>query len=317
MISKDIYLATEVLKQDGVIGMPTETVYGLAASMNSEIGIKKIFELKKRPLTNPLIVHLSELEDLETIAQNMPDMAYTMASKFWPGPLTLILEKSKNVSNLITANQNTVAVRMPNHPMALKLIKKLGVPIVAPSANPYMAVSSTTANHVHNYFGQQIPLILDGGACKKGIESTIIGFEDNYLVMYRHGSITKEIIESKTNCKVFYHEKCQSKVQTPGMHFKHYSPRTPLILTDNILENYAFHKNKKVGLLTFNTPIIDNNYQYQLSNNGNMEEAASNLYSKLIEMDQNDYDVILVEKLPEEGIGKSINDRLKRASSKI
>lgn len=317
MISKDINLAIKILEQDGIIGLPTETVYGLAARMTSELGIKKIFELKNRPLTNPLIVHLAKAEDLLLVAENIPPMALTLAESFWPGPLTLIFKKAKTISPLITANQETVAVRMPNHPMALKLINQLGEPIVAPSANPYMAISSTTADHVENYFGNKLPLVLDGGPCKKGIESTIIGFEENYIVLYRHGSITKEMIEAKTNCKVFFHEKFQNKVQTPGMHFKHYAPKTPLILTDNIIESFEIYKEKKVGLLTFKSPILDHRNQYMLSTEGSLEVAASNLYSQLIAIDKKGYDFILVEKLPEEGIGISINDRLKRASNKL
>ena len=314
MISKDINLAIEILKQDGIIGLPTETVYGLAARMSSEMAIKKIFELKNRPLTNPLIVHLAKAEDLLLVAENIPPLALTLAEHFWPGPLTLILKKAKTISPLITATQTTVAVRMPNHGMALKLINQLGEPLVAPSANPYMAVSSTTADHVENYFGNKLPLVLDGGPCKKGIESTIIGFEENYLILYRHGSVTKEMIEAKTKCKVFYHERQHNKIQTPGMHFKHYAPKTPLIITDNIVDSYQTHKDKKVGLLTFLAPIIDKNHQYVLSADGNIEIAASNLYKLLIAIDKKGYDLIIAEKLPEKGLGISINDRLKRAS---
>ena len=170
---------------------------------------------------------------------------------FWPGPLTLILEKNKNISNLITSNQQTVAVRMPNHAMALEIINKLGCPIVAPSANPYMAVSPTSAKHVRNYFNHQLPIVIDGGYCKNGIESTIIGFENEELVLYRQGAISKDVMERKTNIKIKDYENSNSIIQTSGMHKKHYAPKTNLILTNNTVKCLEKLNTKNVGIISF------------------------------------------------------------------
>ena len=229
-----------------------------------------------------------------------------------PGPLTLILKKNNSVSNLISANQETVAVRMPNHPLALKLIQKIGIPLVAPSANPYMAVSSTSATHVLDYFKDDLPLILDGGKCIKGIESTIIGFENNTIIIYRKGSITKEKLEIITNHKVVYFNENTNNVQTPGMHKKHYAPKTKLIITQDVDKSIVIYKNLKYAVITLKK--TENKDFFYLSENGNLEEAASNLYHILITIDKMIYDIIIVEKLPEIEIGITINDRLNRAS---
>lgn len=313
MISKDINLAKDILNDHGIIGLPTETVYGLAAKYNDEVAIKKIFELKKRPLNNPLIIHISKIDDLNLVAENIPSKVYELTSKFWPGPLTIILKKKKDISNLVTANQDTVAVRMPNHAMALEIINKLGCPIVAPSANPYMAVSSTSARHVQKYFESQLPIIIDGGNCLKGIESTIIGFEENKIIIYRKGSITREMIEKITNCEVEYYESKHNNITTPGMHKKHYSPKTPLILTDDLESELKKYEKKNIGVISFGEKKdIQNNFV--LSQNKNLEEAAFNLYQTFIELDCLGFDLLIIEKMPEEGIGISINDRIKRAS---
>jgi L-threonylcarbamoyladenylate synthase len=317
MISKDINLAVQILKKEGVIGMPTETVYGLAAKMTSELGIKKIFKLKNRPLNNPLIVHIGKIEDLALVAKNVSPKIYELAKLFWPGPLTLILEKNKNISNLITSNQPTVAVRMPNHAMALEIINKLGCPIVAPSANPYMAVSPTSAKHVRNYFNHQLPLVIDGGYCKNGIESTIIGFENEDLVLYRQGTISKEVIERKSNRKIIDYNHDDSKIITSGMQKKHYAPKTNLILTNSIVKCLEKVNSENVGVISY----ISNSHKlfkshFVLSHTSTLEDAAANLYRLLIEVDKMGFDYIIIEEMPKKGIGISINDRLKRASFK-
>lgn len=314
MISNNINKAIEILNNNNIVGLPTETVYGLAAKMNSDTAIKKIFQLKKRPLTNPLIVHIASIEDLNKIAIDIPEIALKIAVKFWPGPLTMILKKNNSISNLITANQDTVAVRMPNHSLALELIQKLGTPLVAPSANPYMAVSPTSALHVWDYFKENLPLILDGGNCENGIESTIIGFENQEIIIYRNGSISKEKIELFSNCKVHSYSITKNDIVTPGMHKKHYAPNTKLIVTENLSQSIENYKNLKFAVITLSNLKLNKSNYFFLSENGNLEEAASNLYNQLIKLDKMGFELIIVEKLPEIEIGVSINDRLKRAS---
>jgi len=163
LISTQIEAACQILTKNGLVGIPTETVYGLAANAMSELAVSKIFELKKRPSYNPLIVHIGHLDDLEKYTQNIPEIAYQLAKAFWPGPLTLVLEKKPLVPDLITAGKNTVGIRMPNHPVTLSLLKQLDFPLAAPSANPFMCISPTTAQHVEDYFGHKLPLILEGG----------------------------------------------------------------------------------------------------------------------------------------------------------
>ena len=318
MISTQIETASQILSKNGLVGIPTETVYGLAANAMNEFAVSKIFELKKRPSYNPLIVHIGHIDDLEKYTQNIPEIAYQLAKAFWPGPLTLVLEKKPLVPDLITAGKNTVGIRMPNHPVTLSLLKQLDFPLAAPSANPFMSISPTTAQHVEDYFGHKLPLILEGGPCEKGIESTIIGFENDTPVLYRLGSISEKAIEEI--CGPLNHIKTISKKPlAPGMLAKHYAPKTPTILTEeispNILNNY---KEKKIGLLFFEkSNCNDSNYQIEiLSKKANLEEAAKNLYAAMHRLDKLKLDVIIIEKLPNKGLGKSINDRLERASKK-
>jgi L-threonylcarbamoyladenylate synthase len=315
MISIDIDLAADCLKSNGVIGFPTETVYGLAANAFSEEAIKKVFEVKKRPTFNPLIVHIKSILELDKVAIEIPEKAYRLAAIFWPGPLTLILKKKSTISNLVTANQDTVAVRVPKHPLALELLNQLDFPLVAPSANPYTRISPTTAIHVENYFANQIDMVLDGGTCTSGIESTIIGFDNDTVILYRLGALAKEEIE-KVVGEVILHDKKQQKTITPGMHFKHYAPKTTFILSKDIESTISLFKSKKVGALLFNKPTtsIELENQFVLSRKGDLVQAAANLYRAMHHLDKCDLDVIIAEYFPKYGLGSSINDRLERAS---
>jgi L-threonylcarbamoyladenylate synthase len=317
MISTDINLAKESLKNNGVIGFPTETVYGLAGNAFNDLAIKKIFEIKKRPILNPLIVHLKSRYELDKVAIEIPEKAYRLAEAFWPGPLTLILKKNPSISDLITANQNTLAVRVPNHPIALDLLNQLEFPLVAPSANPFTRISPTTALHVENYFNNQIDMVLDGGTCLSGIESTIIGFENDSVILYRQGALAIEEIE-KVIGKVSFLNKKENKTTTPGMHLKHYAPKTNFILTNDIESEIKRFKDQKIGVLLFKNKIgyhdIEN--QFVLSETGDLKQAASNLYNTLHQLDKSNLDVIIAEYFPEYGLGNTINDRLQRASKK-
>jgi len=317
MISKDINLAVQYLNQNGIIGFPTETVYGLAGNAYETEAIHKIFNVKKRPTFNPLIVHIKGIEDLEHVGQDIPPMAYELANSFWPGPLTLILKKQPQIPDLVTANQDTVAVRVPNHPLALKLLKHLDFPLVAPSANPFTSISPTSAQHVENYFGNQINMVLDGGECEAGIESTIIGFDNNKVIVYRLGALALEEIEKVSGSVVLLNKK-EKQPMAPGMLLKHYAPKTDFILTQNLHEELGRYSNKKIGLILFDSylPHFDSKYQIVLSEESDLKVAASNLYNTMHQLDNLNLDIIIAERLPEYGLGVSINDRLERASKK-
>jgi L-threonylcarbamoyladenylate synthase len=314
IITTKIDLAVTALQNDDVIGMPTETVYGLAGNAFSEKAVNKIFEVKKRPHFNPLIVHIKNIDYLQEIAEDIPHNAYQLAKAFWPGPLTLLLKKKDIVPNIVTASKSTVAVRIPNHPIALTLLNKLDFPLAAPSANPFTTISSTTAQHVFNYFEKDIDVILDGGECSKGIESTIVGFEDDKVIIYRLGSITEDdLLKVVDNVHIYIGQ--DDKPIAPGMLLKHYSPKTKTVLLNNIDEQLQLYANKKVGCLLFSKMIEKDGIvaQQVLSATQNLDEAAKNLYAIMHTLDNAQLDIILMELLPYEGIGKAINDRLKRA----
>jgi L-threonylcarbamoyladenylate synthase len=315
IISTDIQKAISLLENEKLVAIPTETVYGLAGNIFSEKAIQQIFTTKKRPHFNPLIVHIHSLEALKNIASYVPEKAKKLAKAFWPGSLTLVLPKKNTIPDLITAGKNTVAVRVPNHPLTLELLKQLPFPLAAPSANPFNSISPTKAIHVAQYFGDKIDLILDGGSCKNGIESTIVGFENEEAVIYRLGALSLENIE-KIIGKVTLKNTKEENPEAPGMLLKHYAPKTRTILTDNILEEIKKFQGKKIGILGFQNEVISDAVfeNIILSKTGNLEEAAMNLYDSLHQLDSLELDLIIAEKLPEIGLGNSVNDRLQRAS---
>jgi len=317
MITKNIELARDILMQDGIVAIPTETVYGLAGNAFSETAVKQIFGLKKRPFFNPLILHIKSMESLHSVVKEIPETALKLASRFWPGALTLVLKKQAHISDLVTSGMDTVAVRVPNHPAALELLAQLDFPLAAPSANPFGSISPTSAQHVHHYFKETLSIILDGGVCEKGIESTIIGFENDEPILYRHGAISIEEIE-KVVGKIKIVTENSENPKAPGMLSRHYAPNTETHLVTNISESIKSYKSKKVGVLLFkeNSQLQNCLFQEVLSNTGDFEEAARNVYAALHKLDQSDMDIILIEKLPDIGIGKSINDRLIRAVKK-
>ncbi len=315
IISKDISKAVAILKKESLVAIPTETVYGLAGNIYSENAIKSIFETKQRPLFNPLIVHIPSANYLENIVSYIPKKAKLLADKFWPGPLTLVLPKKDNIPDVITAGKTTVAVRVPNHPVTLELLKQLDFPLAAPSANPFNRISPTTAQHVESYFKNKIEMVLDGGACKNGIESTIIGFEDDTPIVYRLGSISIEDIEAVVG-EISVKNKKENNPEAPGMLNKHYAPSTPTVLSTNVSEELKKHPNKRIGILSFKTSFENHAVQHQIivSAKGDLAEATSKLYDALHELDNLDLDIIIAEIFPDFGLGKSINDRLQRAA---
>ena len=313
--SEAIRKAVALLNQDELVAIPTETVYGLAGNIFSEKAVRKIFEMKKRPLFNPLIAHIHSIKQLEELAKDIPAEARLLAKHFWPGALTLLLKKQSHVPDLITAGKDTVAVRMPNHPVALQLLKELKYPLAAPSANPFGCISPTQAKHVEEYFGSKLAMVLDGGSCSKGIESTIIGFENGEAVLYRLGSISIESIEEVIGTLKIRNNN-ETSPDAPGMLSRHYAPATTTYLVLDVEEFIKNFKGKKIGVLVFKDEINDLSIKHQevLSKAGDLDEAASKLYEAMHCMDKLDLDMIVAERFPNIGLGKSINDRLERAT---
>lgn len=319
ILSTSVQLAKTYLEKGGVIGLPTETVYGLAGNIWDQEAINKIFAIKERPKNHPLIAHVAHWNQVESIASDIPAMAQQLADRFWPGPLTMILTAKPDVPSAATAGLGTIAVRMPEHPLALKLLSALPFPLVAPSANPFGKISPTSAMHVFSYFKGKIPLTLDGGNCKIGLESTIIGFKDNAVVIYRQGVISKDdILEVLPNTAVYYDIDNQSNY--PGSHRAHYAPKTPLIITESLEETLEKYTDQKIGLLSLGTKgenfstIAEIRY---LSKTNDLKEAASNLYAHLHELDRLNLDVIVAELFPTSDLGMVLNDKLIRASSQF
>lgn len=316
MITTDISLIRERLNQGELIGLPTETVYGLAANVFNSKAVANIFTTKQRPTTNPLIVHVASISQARALVKRFPEKADLLAKQFWPGPLTLILPKNQSVSHAVTANQENVAIRIPNHPAAINLLNQLDFPLVAPSANPFNRISPTTAAHVDDYF----PSIytLDGGACQSGVESTIVGFEGNEVVLLRHGAISIESIEACVG-RILNRTGATEHASLPGQHKKHYAPSCELIVTYEPLFMLSAVKQKKVGILWYKTIQIESihvDVNLVLAPTGDLAEAAKNLFAALHTMDQMGLDLIIVERLPAYGLGITINDRLDRAATK-
>jgi L-threonylcarbamoyladenylate synthase len=312
IIGKDIQEAVRLLKENEVIGLPTETVYGLAGNAFEVAAVTKIFEVKNRPTFDPLIVHTSDFERINEFVSEIPAKAKLLAKHFMPGPLTLLLPKKNTISDLVTSGLDTVAVRIPNHPLAIELLQNLDFPLAAPSANPFGYISPTSAQHVDNQLGTKIKYILDGGECSVGIESSIIGFSGNEAIIYRKGGLAIEAIEAIIG-KVKIEEHSSSNPKAPGMLKSHYAPRTPLLLSDK----YNRNTKKNIGYLAFQTKhpdiLIEN--QLVLSPNGDLNEAAKNLFSFMRKLDAMKFDIIYTELVPEIGLGRAINDRIKRATS--
>ncbi|MEW5843263.1 MAG: L-threonylcarbamoyladenylate synthase [Bacteroidota bacterium] len=309
-----ITAAAEIIKRGGLVAFPTETVYGLGADALNPIAVAKIFEAKKRPTFNPLILHIAEKDSLKKFAVFDNDKIDLLIKKFWPGPLTLVLPKTEIVPDIVTSGNKTVAVRMPDHPVALQLIKSSGTAIAAPSANRFGHLSPTEASHVSKYLGEKVDMILDGGKCKVGVESTIIQFHEGKFYMLRPGGLSKDEIEKEIGTL----EKGKidiNKPTSPGQLPFHYSPHTPLKFW-----NIKFlDKNKKIGVLFFSE--LKTKFPFSavkiLSEKKDLREAATNLFSALHELEKEKLDLILVEPVEEKGLGIAIMDRLKKAAKKF
>lgn len=304
--------AAALLREGKLVAIPTETVYGLAANVYDAEAVLRIFEVKNRPAFDPLIVHVRDRAQVEEVARTIPREALVLMDRFWPGPLTLVLPKQPRVPEIVTSGLDTVGVRMPAHPMALELLRSLEFPLAAPSANPFGYISPTTAQHVADQLGERVPYILDGGPCNVGVESTIIGWEEGMPVLYRPGGISVEDIEAEIGT-VRPQVKHVLPV-APGMIDSHYAPRKPLFVGDvGALRNA--HVGKRMGVIAFRAQHVAARCE-TLSAQGDLSEAAHKLFAAMRALDASDVDVILAEVFPEVGLGKAINDRLRRAAAK-
>lgn len=308
--------AAAIIKDGGIVAFPTETVYGLGADGLNSIAVAKIFETKKRPAFNPLILHIADKSDLIKLAVVENDRIEKLIDKFWPGPLTLVLPKLDLVPDIVTSGNPTVAIRMPDHPVAIELIKKCGTPIAAPSANRFGHLSPTEAAHVFKSIGDKVDLIIDGGKCSIGVESSIVQYVNNKFYLLRPGGLSKEEIQNEIG-EIAVVTGHTGKPNSPGQLPFHYAPSIPLyFLTKENLKKYS---DKKIGALFFRNINVDFKFETVriLSDKGDLKEAAANLFVHLHELEKEKIDLILAEPVEEKGLGLAIMDRLKKGTTRF
>ncbi len=308
-IGKNIVIASSLLSQGRIVAIPTETVYGLAANALDPVAVATIFEVKNRPFFDPLIVHCPSADRIADYVESIPFWANQLFEQFSPGPLTIVLKKKSIIPDIVTAGLDTVGIRIPNHPLTLELLAKLDFPLAAPSANPFGYVSPTTANHVFEQLGGKIPYIIDGGSCTVGVESTIITEVMGKPTVLRLGGTSIETIEEVIG-KVDI-QTSSSKPSAPGMLDSHYAPKRKVML------GRPDKSSDTAGFIGFQNEIasIAKEHQRILSPSGDLNEAARNIFSVLRELDAMNVDIIYAELLPEVGLGRAVNDRLKRAAA--
>ena len=311
--------AAALMRNSGIVAFPTETVYGLGAAVFDTRALAKVFEAKHRPRFDPLIVHVGGPEELSLLARETPAMAHSLIEQFWPGPLTLVLPKSPRVPDLVTSGLDTVAVRMPRHPMALALVACVGTPIAAPSANPFGYTSPTTARHVYKVLNGAADMVLDGGPCAVGVESTILSLVSGRPVLLRPGGVPVEEIERIAGPLA----RAPSlggpgTVSAPGMLPRHYAPRTPLRVIPAGAVSQPAAEHQRVGLLDFRFAPGPTSFAAVevLSESGDLREAAANLFGAMRRLDEQNLDLILARLVPDEDLGTAINDRLVRAAGR-
>ncbi len=302
------------LKQGEVVAIPTETVYGLAAHGFNETAIAKVFAVKQRPRFNPLIYHVATIEQLYQCVAAVSEEVKSLINTFWPGPLTLVLPAKQTIPLIARAGLPTVAVRMPKHPLTLELIQRLEAPVVAPSANPFGYLSPTTAQHVYKMLQGKIPYILDGDTTHFGVESTIIDCSQKPFRLLRPGAIEKETLERHLGYSLLWET---NQIKAPGMLKRHYAPHTPLIITKEP-ETFIQKYQGKVAIIDFHQrwhnlkDVVA--YYKDLSPQGDLLQAAQNLFVTLHEIETKKLQAILTDWLPNHGLGIAINDKLRRAA---
>lgn len=303
--------AAELILTGKLVAFPTETVYGLGADATNEHAVAAIYAAKGRPQFNPLIAHVAGTENIENFVE-WNKTAQKLAAQFWPGPLTLVLPRAKGspIALLASAGLETVAIRCPAHPVAQELIRRAGRPLAAPSANASGKLSPTLAAHVAESLGTKVNLILDGGACKVGVESSVLDLTTETPTLLRHGGVTKEMLQSFLDLRIREALHDDNAPKSPGMTLSHYAPSLPLRLN-------ATSANASEAFLLFGKeePLTGGAARLNLSPSGDLIEAAANLFSMLRALDRAELAGIAVAPIPESGIGAAINDRLKRAAS--
>lgn len=319
---ENIRRAAMALGRGELVAMPTETVYGLAGDALNPRALARIFEVKRRPFFDPLIVHISDEDWVEKLCRQIPKEARTLMKHFWPGPLTVVLPKRDIVPGLATSGLDTVALRMPSHPVTLELLREAGMPLAAPSANPFGRLSPTRAEHVAADFSEGIDCILDGGPCSVGVESTVIGWEGETPRLFRAGGIALETIEAALGKKLTGNVPAQAlktltnpSPQSPGNLPWHYAPRTPLKLLRG--EKVVSPSPSNSGLLWFGGENPPEGFARaeNLSPREDLHDAAANLFAALHRLDNAGLSCIYARLLPETGLGRAVNDRLRKAAA--
>ncbi len=316
VISTDRVAAVELLRKGEIVALPTETVYGLAADALNRIAVAKIFEAKERPRFDPLIVHLPSrawLEKVADLSEHNQQLISKLAARFWPGPFTMVLPKREIVPEIVTSGLNTVAVRISAHPVFADIVCELDYPLAAPSANRFGRVSPTTAQHVLDELDGRIHLIVDAGPTEHGLESTIVSVRGKSIDILRRGPITTEQLAEFAKVNIVASP--APKISAPGQFSSHYAPKTPLHVIDNT-KSFSAEKNQRVGLLAWHPVGSEKRFAAvrRLSEQQDLREAAANLFGYLRELDQSNVDLILAERVPAQGLGAAILDRLERAS---
>jgi L-threonylcarbamoyladenylate synthase len=304
--ASDISDAARILREGGLVAIPTETVYGLAADATNDLAVAKIFASKGRPQFNPLISHVADAEAAFRLGA-FPEEAKRLAEAFWPGPLTVVVERQKDcpVSLLCSAGLSTIALRVPKHPLTLKLLKAIERPLAAPSANKSGRISPTTAAHVRSGLGDVVDMIIDGGPSSVGVESTVVRFVDKGPYLLRSGGVSRDALEEVLRRRVMNPTRFDSELHSPGMMESHYAPRAKLRLNAAAPEMGELFLG--FGPYAFGP--------WSLSKSGDLNEAAANLFKMLHELDDASPDVIAIAPIPEAGLGEAINDRLRRAAA--
>ncbi|MCH2201772.1 MAG: threonylcarbamoyl-AMP synthase [Fuerstiella sp.] len=315
---RDVLDASGRLKSGQLVAFPTETVYGLGASALNTQAIARIFEAKQRPRFDPLIVHIADVRQLSDVVCEIPAVAHQLARRFWPGPLTLVLPKRDRIPDLVTSGLPGVGVRIPDHPLALRLLKAVECPIAAPSANPFGGVSPTEAQHVLQGLSGRIDAVIDGGSCGIGLESTVVSLMRQEPVVLRLGGLPLESIEEVTGpIQVAVSDsKLSDKAQpAPGMLSRHYAPETLIVTVDS--DTVITPTHPRSALLTWG-PTVAGCERFtaveNLSNTGDLARCAANFFAAIRRLDAASPDVIIARKFPDQGLGRALNDRLKRAS---
>jgi L-threonylcarbamoyladenylate synthase len=312
--------AVELLRAGGVVALPTETVYGLAANALSPDAVVRIFEAKERPNFDPLIVHLPDISWLERVTDiytSDKEIVAALAKRFWPGPFTMVLPKTELVQDIVTAGLDTVAIRISAHPLFQEVIRAFGKPLAAPSANRFGRISPTTAEHVMDELGSRIPLILDAGPTTHGIESTVVAIRNGAVEILRPGPITEEELRRGIGSAPISPRPVAdtaAPLRSPGQLPSHYAPKTPLRLIDDT-KSFVKQAGRRIGVLAWH-PVPKTGFEAVrvLSEKQDLREAAANLFRYLRELDAMDLDLIMAERVPDQGLGLAINDRLGRAA---